>query len=51
MGAIRLAGRESASAWASAAGWLVVDETRVRLTPAGVLFADEIAGRFWRDET
>ena len=46
-----LAGREAARAWASAAGWLVVDESRVRLTPAGVLFADEIAGRFWRDET
>jgi hypothetical protein len=29
----------------------VVDTTHVRLTPAGVLFADEIAGRFWRDET
>jgi coproporphyrinogen III oxidase-like Fe-S oxidoreductase len=46
-----LAGRASASAWALAAGWLVVDEARVRLTPAGVLFADEVAGRFWRDET
>jgi len=29
---------------------LVVDEARVRLTPSGVLFADEIAGRFWRDD-
>jgi hypothetical protein len=37
-------------AWAVAAGWLVVDAARVRLTPAGVLFADEIAGRLWRDE-
>jgi oxygen-independent coproporphyrinogen-3 oxidase len=46
-----LAGRASASAWALAAGWLVVDEARVRLTPAGVLFADEVAGRFWRDAT
>ncbi len=46
-----LVGRESAVAWAAAAGWLVVDEARVRLTPSGVLFADEIAGRFWRDET
>ncbi len=46
-----LAGREPAIAWATAAGWLVVDADRVRLTPAGVLFADEIAGRFWRDET
>jgi len=46
-----LAGREAACAWAAAAGWLAVDELRVRLTPAGVLFADEVAGRFWRDET
>ena len=46
-----LAGRASASAWAIAAGWLVADEAHVRLTPAGVLFADEIAGRFWRDES
>jgi oxygen-independent coproporphyrinogen-3 oxidase len=46
-----LAGREAAVTWAAAAGWLAVDEARVRLTPAGVLFADEIAGRFWRDET
>ena len=44
-----LAGRESDVAWAVAAGWMVVDEARVRLTPSGVLFADEIAGRFWRD--
>jgi oxygen-independent coproporphyrinogen III oxidase len=46
-----LTGREPAVAWAEAAGWVVVDATRIRLTPAGVLFADEIAGRFWRDET
>jgi oxygen-independent coproporphyrinogen III oxidase len=46
-----LTGREPAVAWAEAAGWVVVDTTHVRLTPAGVLFADEIAGRFWRDET
>ena len=46
-----LVGRESASARAIAAGWLMVDEARLRLTPSGVLFADEIAGRFWRDET
>jgi oxygen-independent coproporphyrinogen III oxidase len=45
-----LTGREPAVAWAVAAGWLVVDAARVRLTPAGVLFADEIAGRLWRDE-
>ncbi len=45
-----LAGRETAVAWAIAAGWLLIDQARVRLTPAGVLFADEIAGRFWREE-
>ena len=46
-----LAGREAAGAWAAAAGWLAVEDDRVRLTPAGVLFADEVAGRFWRDGT
>jgi oxygen-independent coproporphyrinogen III oxidase len=46
-----LAGREAAVSSATAAGWLAVDETRVRLTPSGVLFADEVAGRFWRAET
>ena len=43
-----LDGREAAVAWAQAAGWLAVDAATVRLTPAGELFADEIAGRFWR---
>ncbi len=31
------------------AGWLVVDEVHLRLTPAGLLFADEVAGRLWRE--
>ena len=31
------------------AGWLVVDEATVRLTPAGFLFADEVATRLWLD--
>ncbi len=31
-----------------AAGWIAVDEERVRLTPAGVLFADEVATRLWK---
>jgi len=31
-----------------AAGWLTVDEARLRLTPRGVLFADEVASRLWR---
>jgi len=42
-----LAGREVAAARATAAGWLTVDETRLRLTPAGVLYADEVAAWFW----
>jgi oxygen-independent coproporphyrinogen III oxidase len=45
-----LAGREPAVSAAVAAGWLAVDAAAVRLTPAGELFADEIAGRFWRDQ-
>jgi oxygen-independent coproporphyrinogen-3 oxidase len=47
-GADPLAGREAAVSWAVAAGWLEVDAAAVRLTPAGELYADEIAGRFWR---
>ncbi|HVR03164.1 MAG TPA: radical SAM family heme chaperone HemW [Polyangia bacterium] len=31
------------------AGWLVVDEASVRLTPAGFLVADEVATRLWLD--
>jgi oxygen-independent coproporphyrinogen III oxidase len=46
-----LEGRAAAATSATAAGWLEVGETRVRLTPSGVLFADEVAGRFWRDES
>ena len=33
---------------AVASGWLVVDEVHVQLTPAGVLFADEVAARLWK---
>jgi oxygen-independent coproporphyrinogen-3 oxidase len=29
------------------AGWLEVSETALRLTPAGLLFADEVASRLW----
>jgi coproporphyrinogen III oxidase-like Fe-S oxidoreductase len=32
-----------------AAGWLIVEETRLSLTPRGFLFADEVATRLWRD--
>ena len=41
-------GRELESSAALASGWLVVDEARVRLTPAGELFADEVAARLWK---
>jgi oxygen-independent coproporphyrinogen-3 oxidase len=32
-----------------AAGWLAIDDARLHLTPRGFLFADEVAGRLWRD--
>lgn len=43
-----LLGREAEASAAISAGWLTVDEARLRLTPAGVLFADEVAARLWR---
>lgn len=43
-----LEGREADAAAAASAGWLTVDDLRLRLTPAGVLFADEVAARLWR---
>ena len=42
-----LAGREAAASAAQASGWLQIDDARLRLTPAGCLFADEIATRLW----
>jgi oxygen-independent coproporphyrinogen-3 oxidase len=42
-----LAGREAAAERCAAAGWLDVGETRLRLTRAGMLFADEVASRLW----
>jgi oxygen-independent coproporphyrinogen III oxidase len=41
-------GRDLEVQRAVAAGWLVVDEIHLQLTPAGVLFADEVAARLWR---
>jgi len=41
-------GRDVEIGRAVAAGWLVVDEGHVKLTPAGVLFADEVAARLWK---
>ena len=46
-----LAGREAAGASAIAAGWLVGRRRPRSIDAAGVLFADEVAGRFWRDES
>lgn len=43
-----LSGRESEAAAAVSAGWLAVNDTHLSLTPAGVLFADEVAARLWR---
>jgi oxygen-independent coproporphyrinogen-3 oxidase len=31
------------------AGWIALDEARLRLSPRGFLFADEIATRLWRE--
>ncbi|HET6147818.1 MAG TPA: radical SAM family heme chaperone HemW [Polyangia bacterium] len=42
-------GREAAIAACLQAGWLAVGETELRLTPAGVLYADEVASRLWRE--
>jgi oxygen-independent coproporphyrinogen-3 oxidase len=42
-----LVGRDVEIDRAVAAGWIAVDESRVRLTPAGELFADEVAARLW----
>jgi len=42
-----LAERDEAARRCVEAGWLAVDEARVRLTPRGFLFADEIVARLW----
>lgn len=43
-----LSGRQAEAAAMVSAGWLAVDGARLTLTPAGVLFADEVAARLWR---
>jgi len=43
-----LVGRDAEVARAVVAGWVVVDDGRIRLTPAGELFADEVAARLWK---
>jgi oxygen-independent coproporphyrinogen-3 oxidase len=45
-----LEGRAEPVARCQRAGWLSVDETRLRLTPAGFLFADEVASRLWQEQ-
>jgi len=40
--------RERAAAKCAEAGWLLVTPEFLRLTPAGFLFADEVAVRLWR---
>ena len=47
-GADPVAGRERAIESCVAAAWLEVTPTTLRPTPAGLLFADEIATRLWR---
>jgi oxygen-independent coproporphyrinogen-3 oxidase len=49
-GADPLAGEERATAAARFArsGWLLVSDDVVRLSPEGILFADEIAAQLWR---
>jgi oxygen-independent coproporphyrinogen-3 oxidase len=44
-----LEGRAEPAARCQRAGWLIVDDARLRLTPAGFLFADEVATRLWRE--
>jgi oxygen-independent coproporphyrinogen-3 oxidase len=40
-------GRDLEVQRAVSAGWLVVDDVNLKLTPAGILFADEVASRLW----
>ena len=47
-GADPTTGREAALATCTARGWLVVTPETIRPTPAGLLFADEVATRLWR---
>jgi oxygen-independent coproporphyrinogen-3 oxidase len=42
-----LDGRQAAADRCVTAGWLDADGARLRLTPAGMLFADEVASRLW----
>ncbi|HET6283182.1 MAG TPA: radical SAM family heme chaperone HemW [Polyangia bacterium] len=44
-----LSGREDAARKIVAAGWLTVAPGHLRLTPSGLLFADEVATRLWLD--
>jgi oxygen-independent coproporphyrinogen-3 oxidase len=41
-------GREDALGACAARGWLIITPEAIRPTPAGLLFADEVAARLWR---
>ncbi|MBN2573184.1 MAG: radical SAM family heme chaperone HemW [Deltaproteobacteria bacterium] len=45
---LALPGREAAARVCADAGWLDITPTRLRLRPAGFLFADEVTVRLWR---
>lgn len=47
-GAVPELGREAELAACAARGWLLLTPEAIRPTPAGLLFADEIAARLWR---
>jgi len=46
-----LPGRQEVAAGCASAGWLDITPDRLRLLPAGFLFADEVAVRLWRGDT
>jgi oxygen-independent coproporphyrinogen-3 oxidase len=45
-----LPGRKEVAAGCASAGWLDIAPDRLRLLPAGFLFADEVAVRLWRGD-
>jgi oxygen-independent coproporphyrinogen III oxidase len=47
---LALPGRQAAARTCVEAGWLEITPARLRLLPAGFLFADEVAVRLWRGD-
>ena len=47
---LALPGRAAAARGCAEAGWLEITPERLRLLPAGFLFADEVAVRLWGDQ-